>query len=156
MLFRVPIKVELRYSIVSKTPTLDVVDTSGELIKSFPLPSLDHAYIDIMSTMTAIIQEQCGHAVGICVDRMIVVHVSSPFVPSMDIVDLPGIVATSSRVSVAADVPVKTRQLVEEYIQAHPESLYLAVLEAGSRFSCAACLEFVQAHGLQVCKRYHI
>lgn len=137
---------------MSQTPTLDVVNTltGQQLISALPLPSLDSAHLDVMATMTDIIQEQCGNAVGVCVDRMIIVHVFSPMVPSLDIVDLPGIVATASRASVAADVPAKTRQVVEEYISSHPESWYLALIEAGSRFSCATCLEFVQNHNLQV------
>ena len=125
--------------------------TSGDaLVAGMPLPSLDSAHIDVMATMTDIIREQCGSDVGVRVDRMIVVHVSSPSVPSLDIVDLPGIVAASSRAGVAADVPAKTRQLVEGFIATHPESLFLALVEAGSRFSCATCLEFIQTHNLQI------
>ena len=149
---RVPIKVELRYSKAILTPTLDVIDTTtgAALVCGLLLPSLDSAHLDVTARMTEIIREQCGSDVGVCMDRLLVVHVSSPSVPSLDVIDLPGIVAASSRAEVAADVPAKTRQLVERYIASHPDSLYLAVVEAGSRFSCAACLECIQAHNLQV------
>ena len=150
--YRVPTKVELRYAKISRTPTLDVINpTTGEILnEALPLPSLDSAYIDVMANTTRIIRELCGNEVGVCMDRMIVVHVYSPYVPSLDIVDLPGIVATSSRVDVGADVPAKTRQIVEDYIATHPNSMYLALVEAGSRFSCAPCLEFIQKYNLQV------
>lgn len=148
-----PIKVQLRYSPVARTPVLTVVDsTTGVVLsKAVSLPSLDSAHMDIMTEMTAIIRDQCGNDVGVCLDKTIVVNIQSPHLPTLDIVDLPGIVAACSREEIAADVPAKTKHLVEEYIKSHPEAMYLAFLEAGSRFSCAACMEMVQKFNIQVC-----
>ena len=150
----------MRYSKIVKLPTLDVVDTSSDdnVIKSFPLPSLDGANIDVMTEMSKVIREQCGHEVDVSMDRMIIVHVTSPYVPSLDVVDLPGIVATSSHV-MDADIPSKTRLLVQKYISSHPDSIYLAVVESGARFCCAPSLEFVRKYNIQVlqflCTFYH-
>jgi len=92
---RLPIHVRLRYAEASLPPRLEVVDTAtGKTIRGpFVIPSVS-GHVDVRQQMDAIIQEENRGERGVCSTRCIVLHIANRHVPSIDLVDLPGLVAT--------------------------------------------------------------
>mmetsp|Transcript_12257 Transcript_12257/g.30766 ORF Transcript_12257/g.30766 Transcript_12257/m.30766 type:complete len:695 (+) Transcript_12257:357-2441(+) len=105
--------------------------------------------IDVREKMQEIVSKEDAaqnghHQSGLAMDRVIIIKVSSPYVPSIDLIDLPGLVA-----SPAANKE-STMQLVKEHIKDHGEySMYLATVKAGDSPNTSAAMEIVQSHKLQ-------
>ena len=67
---------------------------------------------------------------GISKTHMLILSVSSPDVPNLDLVDLPGLVS-ARRVGEPDDLPEKSEELLREFITEHRDhALFLAVCRA--------------------------
>ena len=110
---------------------------------------------------------------GVCPDRAIVIHFYSPLVPTMDIIDLPGLLpayqyredvngvcgggvsiddnSTDERISETQwnEWRQDRLQLVENHALAHPQSIYLAVMEAKTS-------TIAQSEALALLERLHL
>jgi hypothetical protein len=96
--------------------------------------------------MDDIVAMESGGGGGGVVAHVVEIHVSSPFVPTLDLIDLPGIVA-GRLPGEPDDMMEQTRALVESYL-AKPDTLVLAVVPAGERVRNSQAFQLVQKYGL--------
>jgi len=98
--------------------------------------------------MDSIISRQNHSLTGVTRDFMIILEVQSPHVPSLDLVDLPGVV-TAASANEPEDMPQQTRALVEEHIRAnHQHSLFLCVVQATMAPNASTGMQMLQQLGL--------
>ena len=77
-------------------------------------------------------------------NRIIILHVTGPHLPSIDLVDLPGLRAAPKHAA------RETRALVDSHIRNHDAySVYLAVVPAAERPLNSRAMEVVMEFGLQ-------
>ena len=89
---RLPIHVRLRHAPRERAspPRLCVVDDNAECVKGpFVLPCAT-GHIEVREEMEKILSEEQVGAREISRKHTIVLQIESPFVPSLDLVDLPG------------------------------------------------------------------
>ena len=130
MCTRVPIKINIRRSFARRSATLELWDVSeNKQIGKTQLIPLDSGEIDIRSTMTEAIRAQ---NVNVSVNREVLVCISSPTLPPMNLVDLPGTVEVGSDKE-------PTHSLVREYIDREEHAMFIVVVKAdGSPTKCSA------------------
>ncbi|TMW65229.1 hypothetical protein Poli38472_009396 [Pythium oligandrum] len=88
-----------------------------------------------------------GSAVTGVVDHVLEIEVTSSQVPTLDLIDLPGIVA-GRLVDEPEDMMHQTRALVEKYLKM-PHTLVLAVVPAFERVRNSQAFQLVQQYGLE-------
>ena len=140
---RCRVEVRLRNGPVQEPPRLSVLGPSGEPTSEHIVPA-HNGHIDVAREMEALIASAEISGAEYCSDCVIVLHVTGPHVPSIDLVDLPGMRAAPEWAA------KETRDLVDAHICAHDAySLYLAVVPAVERPLNTRAMEVVMAHGLQ-------
>uniref|UniRef100_A0A7S0SIS1 Dynamin-type G domain-containing protein n=1 Tax=Mantoniella antarctica TaxID=81844 RepID=A0A7S0SIS1_9CHLO len=142
---RVPIHVQLRYNEVALPPTLEVYDVEEEeTLTSYTIPAAT-AELDVRDEMHKILEEVNGGLTeegGVSGSRRIIVRISRPDVPTLDLVDMPGLVATEDR-------SAATHQIITDHIEAHGDySLYLFVVEATSKPKNVAAVKIIEKYQL--------
>jgi GTP-binding protein EngB required for normal cell division len=126
---RMPIHVRLRRG-PAKAPQLEVVSTSGGILNAAISVPAECAHDDVRRTMERIVREQNADLTGVTADRKILLHVQSPNVPTLDLVDLPGVVAAAAN-GEPSNMPDQTKNLVQQHIQRHKvRSVFLACVDA--------------------------
>ena len=142
---RLPIHVRLRFSQQAKAPRLEVYSLSKKQTEEGPLTvSMQSGALDVQEKMTEILQAEHDRSPGVSTDRIIILHVEGPHVPSLDVVDMPGLIATPEHMRLS------TRALLERQVKEHGAcSMYLAVLPAGARPNTSLAMELVRAEGLE-------
>mmetsp|Transcript_4465 Transcript_4465/g.11603 ORF Transcript_4465/g.11603 Transcript_4465/m.11603 type:complete len:980 (-) Transcript_4465:191-3130(-) len=142
---RMPVHVRLRFSERSSAAKLEVYNkrtkaTEGEAIV---IPTETGA-IDVRHKMQEIVkQENDGNVNGLGLDRIIILTVESPFVPSIDLIDLPGLVTSPP------ENEERTRKLVEEHIKEHGRySMFLATVPANDAPNTSSAMKVVEHHKL--------
>ena len=95
--------------------------------------------------MQEIIEREHGSAAeGVSTERIIILTIKSPYVPSIDMVDLPGLVMAPESMKQG------TRQVVEDHVQRHGQySIYLATVAATLAPNQSPAMEIVQSHELE-------
>ena len=129
---RLPIKIQLRRTYVREAPTIQVInlDTKEEEGEA-RIISIANGQIDVREVMEELLKKEQGSVSGIISSRMLVLSVSSPDVPTLDLVDLPGIV-TTRRKDEPEDLPQQTEKLVEKFIRIYGENaIFLSLCPAG-------------------------
>ena len=145
MCTRMPIHVRLRNNDAAKAPTLTVFNVNTNKIEEGPyiIPSQSGA-IDVREKMQEIVARENAQLQGVSTERIIILQVEGPRVPSIDLVDMPGLLAAPQ------ELRDKTRALVERHIRAHGAySMYLAVVPGAVAPNNSVVMDLVQAHGLQ-------
>ncbi|KAJ1486862.1 hypothetical protein T484DRAFT_2291783 [Baffinella frigidus] len=141
---RLPIHVHLRNAESSLPPTLEVVDTATNTTVRGPyvVPAIS-GHLDVSQQMDEILREEQRGLHGVSSTRRIVLHIENRHVPSIDLVDLPGIVA-------AGENSAGTKALAEEHIRLHDKhSIYLLTCPAASGPNVSVALDMVIRQGLQ-------
>eukprot|EP00929_Paragymnodinium_shiwhaense_P091172 TRINITY_DN51204_c0_g1_i1.p1 TRINITY_DN51204_c0_g1~~TRINITY_DN51204_c0_g1_i1.p1 ORF type:complete len:1580 (+),score=438.80 TRINITY_DN51204_c0_g1_i1:194-4933(+) len=86
---------------------------------------------------------------GICTEKVIIVELTSPTSPNLDIADCPGLVAARSR-GRPADVVTTTALLVRRYAEAHRDNaLFLVTVKASDQPNNSLAMQLVQELGLE-------
>ena len=145
MCTRMPIHVRLRNKDTAQAPTLTVFNVNSNKIEEGPyiIPSASGA-VDVRDKMQEIIARENAHLQGVSTERIIILQVEGPSVPSIDLVDMPGLLAAPQ------ELRDKTRSLVERHIRTHGAySMYLAVVPGAVAPNNSVVMDLVQAHGLQ-------
>ena len=141
---RLPIELKLRHvkKEDAKLPVLIVRDSATGKVEVHRTVDLENGQVDVRTEMEKIVQREHQGLTSISTTRTIEIHIQSPTVPSIDLVDLPGL-----RLSAGAeddeDTPEKIRALVKQQIQQHADSAIYLV-------TCKASTNPLQAHGFQL------
>ena len=113
---RLPIKIQLRRTPLASPPTLQVVDVDTQAPESAArtIP-LVNGEIDVREAMEELVRKEHSDGKGISKKRMLVLSLSSPDVPTLDLVDLPGLVSAGLP-DEPADLPEQTEALIGSFI----------------------------------------
>ena len=143
---RMPIHVRMRRG-PAKAPQLEVTNTSGASSQNIPISvPAECAHDDVRRTMERIVKEQNATLTGVASDRKILLHVQSPNVPTLDLVDLPGVVAAAAS-GEPSNMPDQTKNLVQQHIRSHKNrSVYLACVDAPTAPNSSTALQILVQH----------
>lgn len=145
---RMRIEVRLRRAPIATVPRLDMYNLRESRLEFSRLISCDGGAVDVRQAMEAVIQQHSGGLRGVSKDFKIILHVQSPNVPSLDLVDLPGVVTAASP-GEPEDMPQQTRELVEEHIlQSKAHSLFLCVVPATMAPNASTGMQLLQQLGV--------
>ena len=131
---RLPIHVRLRRSGRAEPPKLEVFNVKTNTPERGPYTiAAQSGAADVSEEMGRIIREEQGALKGVSASRIIILHISSPEVPFLDLIDMPGLVTAPSG-DEPSDMARQTEELVKEHIQSKHgiNSLYLAIVKATS------------------------
>ena len=143
---RMAIKVELRRGQARPTE-LQVVDLATQEPRS--APNIIVGEMDVRMEMEKIIRQEHSGLSGVSQTRMLVLRVRSPTVPSLDLVDLPGLVS-AKRPGEPDNLAAQTEQLLGSFIEGHKQhSVFLVVIPAALPPNVAPVLGLVQKHGVE-------
>ena len=95
----------------------------------------------------------CAHGATsppqVCATKMIELHVHSPDVPSIDLLDLPGLKAAAGPQD-APDMPQQVEALVRSQIEQRKESaVFLATIDASMKSEASLGMKLIVEYGLQ-------
>jgi hypothetical protein len=132
---RLPIHVRLRRSDQAEPPRLEVVNVTTNTTERGPyVIASQSGAADVSKEMRKIIEEeQGGELRGVSASRIIIVHITSPDVPCLDLIDMPGLVSTPTG-NEPADMASQTEAVVKTHMQSEhgSNSVYLAIVKATS------------------------
>ena len=142
---RLPIHVRLRFSQEAKAPRLEVYSRSQKRTVEGPFMVPMHSgALDVQEKMNEVLQSERRLSPSASADRILILHIESPHVPSLDVVDMPGLIATPD------DARRRTHALMERQVRDHgASSMYLMVLAANTRPNTSLAMQMVQAQGLE-------
>ncbi len=142
---RVPIHVRLRNSAEAAAPTIEVFNERTGATEDGPhLIPMQWGAVEVSETVEQVLRREQASAGGGGADRIVVVRIAGPLVPSVDLVDLPGLV------SAPRDLAAQALASAEQHIARHGgHSLFLAVVPAGENPRNSAAMALLEAHGLQ-------
>ena len=147
---RMAIKVELRRTPKATAPELQVVDLQTQKpVGRTRIVTLEAGSRDVSKAMEAVIREEHNDLVGVSQTRMLVLRVASPTVPSLDLVDLPGLVSTPQE-GEPDDLPEQTEKLLSTFINAHKaHAVFLLIVPASVPPRTAPIVNLVKKHGVE-------
>jgi hypothetical protein len=131
---RLPIHVRLRRSDRALPPKLEVFNLITNTTERGPyVIAAQSGAADVSEEMGRIIKEEQGALKGVSATRIIILHISSPDVPFLDLIDMPGLVTAPSG-SEPSDIASQTEAVVKAHMQSKQgsNSLYLAIVKATS------------------------
>lgn len=142
---QMPIHLCLRHSREAQPCSMELQDLkTGSILKGpweFPAGT---GFQDMQSKIAELSAAEEPRFPVIFTDRAMILHVSSPYVPNLDLVDLPGLEQSSPELAMAGE------ELVAHYIQSRgPRSIFLAVVTASSNPTASRVMALLQRHGLQ-------
>eukprot|EP01048_Picozoa_sp_COSAG05_P017572 COSAG05_NODE_2419_length_3086_cov_2.719451_1_plen_860_part_00 len=127
---RMKIEVRLRRSDRALPPRLEVYNVRSRKTESSRTVPMDGARVDVREVMDELVRRQNRKVTGVTRDYIIILHVQSPNVPTLDLVDLPGVV-TAATAAEPSDMPRQTKSLVSNCIrEAKDHSLFLCTVPA--------------------------
>jgi hypothetical protein len=138
---RLPILLKLRHTKEAQLPVLVVRDSATGKEEVRRTVSLAGGQVDVRHEMERVLAAEHGGLTSVSTTRTIEVHVHSPAVPSIDLVDLPGLRLSAG--ADAADMPEKAKALVKAQVEQHKGSAIFLV-------SCTASMPPSQSLGLQL------
>jgi hypothetical protein len=131
---RLPIHVRLRRSDRALPPKLEVFNLTTNTTERGPyVIAAQSGAADVSEEMGRIIKEEQGALKGVSATRIIILHISSPDVPFLDLIDMPGLVTAPSGTE-PSDIASQTEAVVKAHMQSKQgsNSLYLAIVKATS------------------------
>jgi uncharacterized protein YihD (DUF1040 family) len=145
---RLPILLKLRHTKEAQLPVLVVRDSATGKEEVRRTVSLAGGQVDVRHEMERVLAAEQGGLTSVSMTRTIEVHVHSPAVPSIDLVDLPGLKLSAG--SDAADMPEKAKALVKAQVEQHKGSaIFLVSCTASTPPSQSLGLQLVEELGLQ-------
>ena len=129
---RLPIHVRLRRSDQALPPTLEVFNVATNATERGPyVIAAQSGAADVSEEMGKIINEEQGELRGVSANRIIILHISNPDVPFLDLIDMPGLVTAPSG-NEPSDMASQTEAVVKAHMQSKhgSNSLYLAIVKA--------------------------
>jgi WD40 repeat protein len=143
MCTKVPIHLRMRNSETAKVPTIEVFNVKDSRIEDGPhMIPMEWGSIEVSKKMDEIMSKETTGA-GVSADRVIIVRFEGPLVPSIDLVDMPGLVQAP------AALAEQTLSLVKNQIAKHGDySMYLVVVTGGEDVSNSPAMRVVQDGGL--------
>ena len=148
---RMRIQVRLRRTERPAPVKLEVINlkTGSQQKGSLHTIPMDGADAAIRTVMEEIVRSQNEEVTGVNLDQMLVLHVQSPDVPSLDLVDTPGLVSTAAK-GEPEDMPEQTRSLVQTHIDENQDhSLYLCVVPGTAPPNLSLALKMVKDNRLE-------
>jgi vacuolar protein 8 len=143
---RLPILLKLRHTKEAQLPVLVVRDSATGKEEVRRTVSLAGGQVDVRHEMERVLAAEQGGLTSVSMTRTIEVH--SPAVPSIDLVDLPGLRLSAG--SDAADMPEKAKALVKAQVEQHKGSaIFLVSCTASTPPSQSLGLQLVEELGLQ-------
>jgi hypothetical protein len=131
---RLPIHVRLRHSDQALPSKLEVYNVKTRTTERGPyVIAAQSGAADVSEEMRRIIKEEQGELRGVSATRIIILHISSPDVPYLDLIDMPGLVTAPSG-NEPSDMASQTEAVVKAHLQSThgSNSLYLAIVKATS------------------------
>jgi hypothetical protein len=134
---RLPIHVRLRRSDRALPPRLEVFNITTITPERGPLViAAPSGAVDVSEEMGRIIKKEQGAlkgVKGVSAIRTIIIHISSPDVAFLDLIDIPGLVTAPSGTE-PSDIASQTETVVKSHMQSKhgSKSLYLAIVKATS------------------------
>ena len=145
---RLPILLKLRHTKEAQLPVLVVRDSATGKEEVRRTVSLAGGQVDVRHEMERVLAAEQGGLTSVSTTRTIEVHVHSPAVPSIDLIDLPGLKLSAG--ADAADMPEKARALVKAQVEQHKGSaIFLVSCTASTPPSQSLGLQLVEELGLQ-------
>mmetsp|Transcript_16272 Transcript_16272/g.26062 ORF Transcript_16272/g.26062 Transcript_16272/m.26062 type:complete len:1119 (-) Transcript_16272:383-3739(-) len=144
MCTRLPIHIYLRRSKIHEAPVLEVYDTKQKKTVSSQTMTAEQGAKDVSDEMKKILLE-LNEEEGVTGDKIIKIHIKSPNVPCLDLIDMPGLVVSGNSEALRAKLPDKTKKLVTDHIQSADgkNSLYLAILKSTQQPNSAEAMKIV-------------
>jgi sugar lactone lactonase YvrE len=142
---RLPIRIRLRNAEKCEPITLEVYNTKTKKTEeeAYVIPAAFGA-VDIREKMDEIIEKEHGkNARGVSTERIIILTIKSPYVPSINLVDTPGLVAAPE------SLKQSTRELVENLIENGMHNMYLATVPAANAPNPSLTMDIIQSKKLQ-------
>ena len=147
---RLPIHVRLRRTAQAEPPKLEVFNVRTKTTERGPyVIAAQSGAADVSEEMGRIIMEEQGALRGVSATRIIILHVSSPDVPLLDLIDMPGLVTAPSGTE-PSDMANQTKALVKDHIKRDfgSNSLYLAIVKGTSAPNTSNAMEILHEAGL--------
>ena len=144
---RMAIRVHLRRGPIM-APRLDVFDKqTGSVMWSKVIP-MERGREFVKEAMESVLIQEFGGLTGVSKTKMLILHITGPQCPDLDMVDLPGLVSTHVR-GEPENMRAMTADLVESYVRENnANSLYLVAVPATSAPNQSLAFEVVQKMGL--------
>jgi hypothetical protein len=147
---RLPIHARLRRTAEASPPVLVVFNTDTKTEEYRRVIPLHNGHIEVLEAMKFILTKANGSVMGVSTTHIIILHIHSPRVPSIDLIDLPGIVAGAVS-GEPNDLSSLTRALVDTHIMNYGDrAIYLAVCPATLATNKDMAFGLVQERGLEV------
>ena len=145
---RMRIQVRLRRGALT-APRLEVFNhIEGRTEGSPIIVPIESAVIDVREAMERLIRERNQGLVGVTTSHSLILHVRSPNIPTLDLVDLPGVVVCAAD-GEPEDMPQQTKRLVDEHIDQHgAHSVFLAIVDATTAPNSAAGMQILREKGM--------
>ena len=142
---RLPIHVRLRNAEQAKAPRLEVYCSESKRTVEGPfVVPMQTARDFVHKKMNEILTSEQGKSKGISSQHKIILHVEGPNIPSLDVVDMPGLVATPKLMKKQSEA------LLKNHIKTHGEScIYLAVVSADGRQTNSIAMGLVQEQNIE-------
>jgi hypothetical protein len=148
---RLPIHARLRRSSKALPPELVIFNTITKKEEYRRVIPLHNGHIEVAEAMHRILKEGSGSNVvsGISLTHIIILHVHSPRVPTIDLIDLPGIVSGAVQ-GEPLDLSTLTRGLLDAHILQYGErAMYLCVCPATLSTNKDIAFGYLQTNGLE-------
>ena len=146
---RLPIVLKLRHTKEASPPVLVVRDSTTGKEEVRRVVSVAGGEVDVRREMERVIAAEHEGLSSVSTTRTIEVHVHSPAVPSIDLVDLPGLKAVGGERD-AADMPDTVRRLVLAQIERYREmAVFLVTCTASMAPEQSQAMQLVHELGLQ-------
>ena len=140
---RMPLHVQLRHSEKAKTPRMEVFNVETGITEEGPIiVPMRWAALDVQQKMLEILQKE-DNLQGVSTTRIIVLSIEGPHMPSIDLVDMPGLVSSPP------SLKEQTRLLVQQHIQRHEKySMFLVTVPGDTSPNISIAMDVIQEMGL--------
>jgi hypothetical protein len=141
---RMPLHVRLRYSDKFKAPRLEVFNVVTNATEEGPyIIPMRWAAVEVKQKMLEILEEE-GNQHGVSKTRIIILTIAGPQMPSIDLVDMPGLVSSPP------DLKDQTRLLLQQHIARHEKySMFLVTVPGDTSPNISIAMDVIQDMSLQ-------
>ena len=146
---RLPIHVHMRRTATTSIPMLRVRNLVSNEIELEYAISAETGYLDVREEMNKIVQRYNKAVCGVVRDTIIEIFICNPNVPSLDLVDLPGLVVNRTTLE-PENMRDLTKGLVEDHIRRYGDrSMYLGIFPANQPLRENIAYNLIQAQQIE-------
>ncbi len=146
---RMPIHAQLRRTTADLPLVLEIKNLKTKKSTKRIIP-VNGGHINVRAAMEECLKAENKRVTGVSKEHIIILHISNPRVPSIDLVDLPGIVAGSAA-GEPSDMSVQTLNLAKETIREFQDrAIFLGISRATQATNNDFAFGFLQELNLQV------